>query len=166
MRVQEANHVVSLVAELWPQTRMGDARKAMFVSVIMDIPDVDAAIRAVRQAFVLDAFPPTPGRIIDLAVGISDEAALAWTRIVCAAVDAQSRRPTGDVDRLALQVLRSSCGTLHDVPINVPDRLDRVKDRFMEAFRHQRLLALTTGAAANTAIPIDAEHKELERAEG
>lgn len=154
----EAVQVAGVVAELWPNPPMTDTRRAFYAKALTAIPGQSAALRAVESLFVSSRFQPTPGDVIDLALGLRDDALHAWDRIVAAARDQQARRavqvaPDGD----AMVALRQAGYRLADLPVNHAGALHKAHQAFLERHVERARLAaadqLELAAHATGALP-------------
>ncbi len=135
MTPEEAVKVASLVGELWPATPLDGTRKAFYANALTSIPVIDMAIKAVHELFVTERFQPTPGEVIDLALGVNEQAALEWQRAAQAATELQSRVPTSTaVDATTSAILRRLCGGIGSLPISDWRQMDRMRTKFIDEY--------------------------------
>lgn len=146
MTPEEAVQVATLVGKLWPRPDLGGERLAFYATALTGIPDHAAAVRAVNQLFVRERFQPVPADVIDLALDLDGRAEREWRVVVAAANDMGHRRQVGrQPDDTAKQVIWDLCGGLADVPVDNGIQLDKMRDKFVAAYRdkeRQRLVGI------------------------
>lgn len=144
MTPEEAVQVAGLVAKLWPRPDLTGERLAFYATALTGIPSHDAAVRAVNSLFIRERFQPVPADIIDLSLDLDGKAEREWRVVVAAANDMAHRRAVGrHPDDTAKSVLWSLCGGLSDVPVENASGLDRMRDKFVAAYRDRERQRLT-----------------------
>lgn len=135
MTPQEAVRVATLIGELWPNTALDNTRKAFYANALTVIPASEMAVKAVHDLFVTERFQPTPGQVIDLALGLDDRASFEWQRCVMAATEMQGRRPiSGTLEAGTAAIIHRLCGGIASLPVDDWRQLDRIRTRFVQEY--------------------------------
>lgn len=146
MTPEEAVQVASLVAKLWPRPDLAGERLAFYATALTAVPHHADAVRAVNQLFVRERFQPVPADVIDLALDLDGKAEREWRVVVAAANDVGHRRQVGrQPDDTAKRVLSVIAGGLADVPVDNAIQMDKMRDRFVTAYRDSERQRLTAG---------------------
>lgn len=145
----EAVKLATTIAELWPYPVMGDVRRTFYAKALgAAISSFEDGLRAVDALFLTERYAPTPGDVIDRALGIPQMLDREWTEILRLGADAQARRPIEDSSRLpaeGMQVFRQVLpGALHALPLENAVQLDRYRQQYVKR-RGDQLRADATG---------------------
>lgn len=137
MTPEEAARLAATVRDLWPNPAMGDVRLAFYANALAQIPSFEDGLRAVNALFIVERFSPTPGQVIDRALGLSDRAEREWRTLCEAAQDALGGRPVpraiSQEIAAARAVLRDLVpGGVYDLPLEDHRRLDRLHAQFVD----------------------------------
>lgn len=131
---QSAVEIVTLIAELWPNPPMNDARRAFYSSAVAVIDNPEDAVRALHTIFLDNSsFAPAPGTIIDLCLACDPAAHAAWAALTTYAV-AGGAPPPQD----ALAVLRADGLTVGTLPIDNSWQMEKLRRQFVDTYRRTR----------------------------
>jgi|JI10StandDraft_1071094.scaffolds.fasta_scaffold329635_2 hypothetical protein len=158
MNDKEAVEVAQLVAKLWPSPGMDGVRCTFYARALTVVPDHVSAIEAVSRLFVDERFQPTPGQVIDAALGdLTSLGATGWEAIVGRAAEIAGGRPVdAPLSTELMTALRASSLTVGMVgqSLNNDKQLSALRRRFLTGYRDTK----RAEAAGKLA---DAETREL-----
>lgn len=136
MTNEEALEVSALVAELWPNPVMTGVRQAFYARSLTVIGSQAAAMDAVATLFVDSRFQPTPGDVIDAALGVAAGGEDAWQLVAsCANELGAGRRPLIQLPDPVRRALATSGVTLGLVAGAKERERESLRTRFLTAYR-------------------------------
>lgn len=136
MTNEEALEVSALVAELWPTPVMTGVRQAFFARSLTVIGAQRRAMDAVAKLFVDARFQPTPGDIIDAALGVDDGVVAGWLTIIDVANElGAGRRPLVQLEPTARQAMAGASLTFGQIAAADDRGRESLRRRFVEAYR-------------------------------